>query len=103
VEGFEPPYGGIKTRDAHLHSQQLADLADPLAPSTPFGSPSLPPELPLDSNAIDDEKPGAAKRPGPHARPVGGPSKHMRSAGARPRGCSSAYLAFSLVRMRASE
>lgn len=57
LAGFEPTYGGIKTRDAHLHNQQLADLADPLGPSTPFASPSLPPELPLDSNAIDDEEP----------------------------------------------
>jgi hypothetical protein len=49
VAGFEPTYGGIKTRDSYQHDQQVADLAGSLVPSTPFDSPSLPPELPLAS------------------------------------------------------
>ncbi len=46
VEGFEPPNGGIKTRDRNQHNQQVAETADRRVPSSPFDSPSLPPNLP---------------------------------------------------------
>jgi hypothetical protein len=46
VEGFEPPNGGIKTRDSDQHNQQVAETADRRVPSSPFDSPSLPPNLP---------------------------------------------------------
>src|SRR5882724_55017 len=46
VEGFEPPNGGIKTRDSDQHNQQLAETTDRRVPSSPFDSPSLPPNLP---------------------------------------------------------
>jgi hypothetical protein len=46
VAGFEPMYGGIKTRDTYQHNQQVADLADLLVPrllSFPRAAPELPP------------------------------------------------------------
>src|SRR6266702_2652957 len=46
VEGFEPPNGGIKTRDSDQHNQQVAEITDRRIPSSPFDSPSLPPNLP---------------------------------------------------------
>jgi hypothetical protein len=32
VEGFEPPNGGIKTRDRNQHNQQVTEATDRLAP-----------------------------------------------------------------------
>ena len=46
VEGFEPPNGGIKTRDSDQHNQQVAEISDRRVPSSPPDSPSLPPNLP---------------------------------------------------------
>jgi hypothetical protein len=37
------------SKDTYPHNQQVADLSDSLAPSTPFDSPSLPLKLPLGS------------------------------------------------------
>src|SRR5882724_299425 len=45
VEGFEPPNGGIKS-DSDQHNQQVAETTDRRVPSSPFDSPSLPPNLP---------------------------------------------------------
>jgi hypothetical protein len=47
VEGFEPPYGGIKTRDMVQRNQQLTELLQWPVPSISPNSPSLPLELPL--------------------------------------------------------
>src|ERR1700736_5675300 len=44
--GFEPPNGGIKTRDSDQHNHQVAETTDRRVPSSPFDSPSLPPNLP---------------------------------------------------------
>src|SRR5258708_35021622 len=44
--GFETPNGGIKTRDSDQHNQQVAEITDRRVPSSPFDSPSLPPNLP---------------------------------------------------------
>jgi hypothetical protein len=44
VEGFEPSNGGIKNMDQD--NQQVAEITDRRVPSSPFDSPSLPPNLP---------------------------------------------------------
>ena len=46
VEGFEPPNGGIKTRDMGQRNQQVAEITDRRIPSSPLDSLSLPPKLP---------------------------------------------------------
>jgi hypothetical protein len=46
VEGFEPPNGGIKTCHMDQDNQQVAETTDRRVPSSPFDSPSLPPDLP---------------------------------------------------------
>ena len=32
MEGFEPPNGGIKTRDGNQHNQQVAETTDRVVP-----------------------------------------------------------------------
>src|SRR6202011_2742032 len=45
-EGFQPPNGGIKPRHMDQDNQQVAETTDRRVPSSPFDSPSLPPNLP---------------------------------------------------------